>query len=488
MIKGRRMKHLRVWRAASWLLLLPLVWGGCAVNPVSGEHQVMLLSEPQEAQLGRQTDVEIVQGYGLYEDDKLRSYLDDFCTRLGRLSHRANLPYQVKVLDSPVVNAFAVPGGYVYFTRGILAYLNSEAELAGVMGHEIGHIAARHSAQQYSRAQLATMGLNLGMMFSTTLRTFGDAAQMGIGLLFLKFSRDDERQADDLGVEYSTRAGYDANQMARFFETLERMNPGSGRDGLPAWFSTHPNPEDRQGAIHRAAKEWQERVKLGRPAVNREAYLKRIDGLIFGDDPREGFVEGQVFYHPLLKFQFPVPAQWKVENTRSAVQMTSPNEDAAISFTMAQGNSLKDVVDGFLQNSRASVIQSGRMDVNGLSGHRLITRIQTQKGPLMVLSCFIEKDKAIAMFHGFAGPSRFQGLVPTFDHTMGQFRRLGDPSKTSVKPDRIIIRPAPVSGTVAQVLQSLGVTQEGLQAVALLNGMRLEDKVASNTLMKVVGK
>jgi len=212
-----------------------LFWiSSCAVNPVTGRQELMLLSEPDEIQFGRQTDGQVVQEYGLYEDAKLTAYLNDICQRLGKISHRPNLTYHFKVLDVSVVNAFAVPGGYVYFTRGILASLNNEAELAAVMGHEIGHITARHSARQYSQAQLAQLGLGVGMVFAEKIPALSELAQLGVGMLFLRFSRDNERQADDLGVEYSSKVGYDATQMASFFETLERMNPGSDRSGLPS--------------------------------------------------------------------------------------------------------------------------------------------------------------------------------------------------------------------------------------------------------------
>ena len=186
------------------LLCFPIA---CAVNPVSGEYQLMLLNEEDEIRLGQETDSQVVSEYGIYKDPQLTAYLDGLGQELARLSHRPGLPYEFKILDTPVVNAFAVPGGYVYFTRGILANLNSEAELAGVMGHELGHITARHSAQQYSRAQLAQLTLGSAMMLSETFQVLAPLAQMGVSLLFLSYSRDNEREADDLGVAYSSQAG-----------------------------------------------------------------------------------------------------------------------------------------------------------------------------------------------------------------------------------------------------------------------------------------
>jgi predicted Zn-dependent protease len=174
----------------------------CAVNPVSGKHELMLPSEADEVKLGHQTDTEVVKEYGVFEDAKLTAYVNDFCQRLGKVSHRPQLSYRFKIVDASVVNAFAVPGDYVYFSRGILTTLNSEAELAGVMGHEIGHIAARHSAKQYSKAQLAQLGLGVGTILIDSPILSG-LTQLGVGMLFLRFSRDNEREADDGSISKS---------------------------------------------------------------------------------------------------------------------------------------------------------------------------------------------------------------------------------------------------------------------------------------------
>jgi len=214
----------------------------CAINPVTGKRELMLMSSADELAMGQQTNPQILQTYGKYEDADLARYVSALGKRLGALSHQPNLAYNVQVLDSPVVNAFAVPGGYVYLTRGILAYLNDEAELAGVVAHEIGHIAARHSAQQYSKAQFAQLGLGLGSVLSKTFRKYAGVAQAGVGLLFLSFSRSDEREADSLGVEYSAKAGYDSNHMANLFVSLERLNPGSRKADFPGGSPLTPTP------------------------------------------------------------------------------------------------------------------------------------------------------------------------------------------------------------------------------------------------------
>ena len=284
------------------LAALLMIFSSCAVNPVSGKHELMLLSEAEEIQLGRQTDAQVASQYGIYKDGELTGYLNQMGKKMAKISHRPNLPYEFKILDTPVVNAFAVPGGYVYFTRGILANLNSEAELAGVMGHELGHITARHSAQQYSRSQLAQMALGGAMMFSETASILAPLAQMGVGLLFLSYSRDNEREADRLGVAYSSQAGYDATHMARFFETLERMQPEKDGSGLPEWFSTHPNPDDRIGAVQRDALKWQKQLGLKDFKVNGDVICEKLTAWFMVKTPGKDSWKNMCFTTPYCGF------------------------------------------------------------------------------------------------------------------------------------------------------------------------------------------
>jgi predicted Zn-dependent protease len=454
----------------------------CARNPVTGKQELMLVSEDDELKLGQQTDAEIVQEHGLYRDPELRSYLNGICQRLGKFSHRPNLNYQLKVLDVSVVNAFAVPGGYVYFTRGILAALDNEAELAGIMGHEIGHIAARHSAQQLSRAQIAQFGVAVAEI----IPVLSGLAQVGAGMLFLRFSRDNEREADKLGVDYSTRAGYDATQLATFFETLERMNPGSDRSGLPAWFSTHPSPEDRVQAVRSRALDLQRSLNLQNPKVVRQAYLKSIDGIVFGEDPRQGYVADGVFFHPDLRFQFPVPADWKINNTPTQVQMGSKAQDALILFSLAKGSSSKEAARTFVAQTKASVINTDGLDVSGFSSQRLVSDLRTDQGTLRVMSYFIQKERTVYVFHGVTSRNSFQKYQGLFDNTMRQFRELTNPKRINVQPDRLRIRPAGRADTLENGLRSLGVPEKQLKETVLLNGGVPDRRIAANTLLKVV--
>jgi predicted Zn-dependent protease len=466
-----------------------ITWAvSCAINPVTGKRELMLLSPADEVAMGQQANPQILQTYGKYEDAELARYVSALGKRLGALSHQPNLTYTIQVLDSPVVNAFAVPGGYVYLTRGILAYLNDEAELAGVVAHEIGHIAARHSAEQYSMSQLAQLGLGLGSMVSKTFSKYAGVAEFGVGMLFLSFSRSDEREADSLGVEYSSKAGYDSNHMANLFVSLERLNPGESQGGLPGWFSTHPNPENRIAAVKQDTLAWREKIKQTQFAVNRDQYLRQIDGIVFGEDPRQGYVEGNIFYHPQLRFQFPVPAGWKVNNTASQVQMINQQQNAVILFSIAPEKSPSAAAQAFIKESKAVVVKSERTQVNGLQAHRLISDVTLEQGVIRVMSYFIQKGQTVYAFLGYTEQSRFNGYSSVFEQTMGRFKNLTDANKINVKADRLTLKRTTTEGSLRQALQNFGGPEDKWEALAIINGMQLGDAVPGNTIIKLVVK
>jgi predicted Zn-dependent protease len=486
------MKGILTPRRGAGLILLSVLFSfwSCAVNPVTGRHEFMLLSEQEEVQLGTQTDAQIVRQYNLYPDAKLAGYISQMGQRLSKASHRSELSFHFKVLDASVVNAFAVPGGYVYLTRGILAGLNSEAELVGVMGHEIGHITARHSAQQYSRAQVAQVGLGLGAVVGQILPVIGGLttglAQAGVGLLFMSFSRDNERQADSLAVEYASRTGYDGGQLAAFFESLERMNPGSDRSGLPSWFSTHPSPENRVQSVRTQARELQKNMGTRDLNVFREEYLQRIEGMIYGEDPRQGYVADGVFYHPELRFQFPIPARWKVNNSPSSVQMISGQKDALILFSLTDNSSPGEAANIFASKSKGEVVRTEAIEAPGWFGQRVVSNHRTSKGDLRLVSCFIRKGKQGYVFHGISPLNLAGQYEPLFTATTSEFRELTAPERINVQPDRIRLRTVQVSQTLEAFLRSSGVPDPKVKEIAFLNGKEPGERVAAGTRIKLV--
>src|SRR5688572_17657137 len=224
-----------------FLLSVFFLWT-CARNPVTGQRQLVLISDSQEIAMGAEAHMAAEAEYGFVNQSAVQAYVQTAGSKLEEVSHRPNLDWHFTVVDSPVINAFAIPGGYVYFTRGILAYFNTEAELAGVMGHEIAHVTARHSVSQMSRATFAQLGLGAASIFSPTIGQLGQVASGALGLWFLKFGRDDEREADRVGVEYSAKAGYDPREASNFFDVLRRLSEAEDRETMPGWLSTHPDP------------------------------------------------------------------------------------------------------------------------------------------------------------------------------------------------------------------------------------------------------
>ncbi len=457
----------------------------CAVNPVTGRREFMLLGTEDEIALGREADGDIVASYGVYPDEEFTVYIEAIGDEMASISHRPELDYTFRILDSHVVNAFALPGGYVYVTRGILAHLSSEAELAGVVGHEIGHITARHSAQRYSSAQLAQIGLGIGSAISEDFQRYSGFAQTGIGLLLLRFGRDDERQSDDLGGRYDTAVGYEAAEMANFFETMEMMNPGGGQ-GLPGLFSTHPSPEERVETIRGHARRRKAEAGDIELKVGRDAYLERIDGMVYGEDPRQGYVSGGRFLHPMLAVQFPVPPEWSLQNMANQVQITEEEEEAIILVTLGETESPEAEAEGFITANAPEVLRNEAVRVNGMAARRVLSEVSSDQGSIRILSYFIERGDLIYVFHGITSPDKYADHLTTFERTMTGFDELIDRALIDVTPDRLRMRRATVGGTLEEALKAFGMPEERLQEMAYLNGMRLQDRIEAGSPVKVV--
>ncbi|MFH0841248.1 MAG: M48 family metalloprotease, partial [Bacteroidota bacterium] len=465
-----------------------------AINPVTGKKQVMLMTEAQELALGSQYDPQVLATFGEYKSDALLSFIKGKTTEMGTISHRPTLEYHIKILDSPVVNAFAVPGGYIYLTRGILAQLNNEAELMGVIGHEMGHITARHSASQQTKQQLGQLVLMGTMIASERLAKYAQYAMQGMELLFLKFSRDDERMADRLGVRYSTLIGYDAHKMADFFQVLNKMSMAESVGGVPTFMSTHPDPGDRYNTVNQLATWWQDSLKMTSPKVNGDSYLQLIDGIVYGEDPRQGYAEGSVFYHPTLKFKFSFPAGWKLENTPAQKNIAPADQKALMIFTMANERVLKAAADSTLKRLGLTLVESNQATVNGLPAISTVSKQVQQDQSTgatstnMILSYFIEYGGLIYVFHGVSADTDFSTYLSQFESSMKTFSTLTDAAKINVKPKRIIIKKVFRTGTVSSALAYYGIKQEQLAEVALLNNLELTAQVQDGKLIKVIGE
>lgn len=463
-----------------FFLIIAINWQ-CARNPVTGKKEFSLMSTKQELALGKQSDPSIVGTFGKYDDKNLQKFINDKGKQMAAISHRPNLPYEFKILDSPVVNAFAVPGGYVYFTRGIMAHFNNEAEFAGVLGHEIGHITARHSAKQYSSQMIGQLGFVLGMVLSEDFRQYSNLASTGLQLAFLKFGRNHESQSDKLGVEYSTEIGYDAHEMAGFFQTLHRMR-GDG-DQIPTFLSTHPDPLDRERKVNEMATKQQTKDEKNKYRVNRNNYLKMIDGLVYGEDPKQGYVEGNYFYHPVMKFQFPIPGAWKTVNTPAQLQIAPADGKAVILMNLGQGKDAKAAMQAAISKDSLQVLSKKNIIINGLRAVEMTANMQKN---VRLLIYMIEYDGRVYQLSGLSEIANFSRYEPTFVNTFSQFKKLTDPKKLSKKPERIRIETVQKTAPLKSVLQSFNMANDRLEELAILNGLSLTDKVEKGTLIKTL--
>ena len=479
----RRREQFPEWLLVVFTFAACIPWLGCATNPATGKSQIMLISEQQEIELGEREDANTVAQFGLYDSPKLQNYVQEIGLSLAGVSERPNLPWSIKVLDDPVVNAMALPGGYVYLTRGILAHLNSEAELATVLGHEIGHVTARHSANQMSKAQLAGIGLGIGMMVDPGVAGLSDIAQMGTQVLFLKFSRDDERQADELGVRYLVKDGYDPRESPQVFEMLRRVSAQSQQGSVPGWMSTHPDPENRSTRMRQLISSSGSDFSDSR--IARRTYLQSIDGLVFGKDPREGFFEGTKFIHPELAFQLDFPDRWGTRNTKEMVAAVSPDQDAVVYLILVAERRLEEAVNAFSRQNGVTVDSYQRGEFNGLSAVWAGFRASIGQTPVSGRVAFVKLDGKIFRLLGYTRQDLWSRYNGTIDRSIQSFGRLRDRRYLSVQPQTIEIVELDRAMTLTE-FNRLYPSSVELEEIALINNASPQTAFERGELIKRV--
>lgn len=484
-----------------FVLMVAVLVNGCVsleINPVSGNKRAFGYSWEQEEQLGAEADKEIVAQYGLYDNQELSNYVSDLGQSLLEVSHlrREDTPkkfreteFTFRVLNSPVVNAFALPGGYIYVTRGLLAHLNNEAQLAVVLGHEIGHVAARHASQRAMEQQVgqiaiiggAVLGESLGYDGGSILQLSSQTAQ----LMFLKYGRDDERESDALGVEYSAMKNYVAAEGADFFTSLKRISESQGR-GVPTLLSSHPDPGEREETIPELAQKWKEKG-YEQTILDKEEFMGMIENIIFGNNPREGFEREGVFYHPDLQFQFPVPAGFTVYNQPAAVVMVNDDQTAISQFTIDSQNSTpQSSVQAFLEQDGITTIEQSNFSQNGINGYRAtasaLTRDSTE---IRLLLTALSYDGNIYRFLSYTTAPQFASYEDRFNALPAGFSELTDPDILEIQPVRLQISRASRTATFSSFLpDNLPMDIQPLD-VAIINQVELDQEIEKGTILKI---
>lgn len=467
------------------LTLMVCLAAACATNPVTGKRELALISEAQEIAMGQQADAEVRREMGVYDNPELQRYVEEIGFKLARLSHRPNLPWQFTVVDHPAVNAFAIPGGFIYITRGILPYLNDEAELVSVLGHEIGHVTARHSVQQASRAMGGQIGLIALGVFVPATRPLGDVASTGLGLLFMKFGRDDELEADRVGIEYAARGGWDPTASPDVLRTLSRLSSLSER-GVPNWLSTHPEPESRVVEAQPIAAKLASSEARAR---NRDAYLRMIDGIVVGDNPRDGIVRGNEFLHPVMRFAIEFPEGWEVMNSPSQVAAQEPGQQHYMLLQLVdrpQGRTAEEIGTRAMSSAGFRRIEGEPMQLGGLDAYIGLYQGQINGvGRVVMRAAHIIQGRNVYVVAGFAPEAEWGRIDQVVTTSLRSFRELSAREAADIRPNRLDFYTVRAGDTWQSIAQRTGGLIRATD-LAIMNGHDVSDQPDPGQTIKVV--
>jgi predicted Zn-dependent protease len=482
------------FRLRALALALPLVLAcGGSIAPRADTLTDLILPESQEKQLAEQEHPKVVAEFGgEYRDPKLTPYIDSLVTYLGQVSDRPDIHYRVTILNSPVVNAFALPAGYVYVTRGLLALANNEAEIAGVLGHEIGHITARHVAQRYSRTILAQgiVGLLGALTKGTAYQGLGNLAEPLAAVALQSYSREQENEADSFGVKYMSRAGYDPYGMASFLSSLEAETKlqatltGSQDPDRFDLMATHPRTVDRVVETIKEAK--LERVT--QPMTEHRLYLEKIDGILYGDDPAQGFVRGRVFAHPRLGFRFEVPEGFTLLNGADQV-IAQGQGQALIRFDQAKldgdRSAARYLRDVWVKGQPIANLETPT--INGFPAATGTARLQQDNAPLDLRFVAIKTaPRTICRFLFVTAPDLTARYADAFKRTTYSFRALTEAERAQLKPYRIKVVTVRPGDTVARLAERLPYLDHKLERFQVLNGLKPGEQLKPGDVVKLV--
>jgi predicted Zn-dependent protease len=461
------------------LISCALLLGACVRNPATGKLELDFLSKGQEIQMGQDAKKQIEEQMGLYHDAKLEPYVAELGKKIAAAT-KEDYPFSYEIVDDAAVNAFALPGGPIFVNRGLLASVSSEAELVAVLGHETGHVIAHHSANQMSKQSLASLGLGIASVLSPEIASLGQIAGAGMQLLFLKYSRENETQADELGFRLMANEGHDPHQMIPLFQMLEGVGKLGNRGKTPEWMQTHPDPGNRLQAT-------EERIKTelkgdtSRMKVGRDEYLQKIDGMTFGEDPRQGYFKGDTFYHPELKWQMKFPAGWMHQNTPQSVAAASPKQDAILQVAIAGKLSPEEAAQKLF--SQQGIKQGRSVDVHGAKVANAF-QAQTQQGVIEGIAAFIPHQSSTYVLIGYGGQGALQTYGNTFTDSMGSFGELKDHVVAQPARIKIVHLDAPMS--LADFESKYPSTvKSGM--VALINGVQEGGQFPAGLAKQVVG-
>ena len=479
---------------------------GCATveNPVTGKAERTVMDVESEIAEGKKAHPQVLAAFGEYEDPKLQAYVNDLGQRLAKASHRPDLDWHFTVLDSPDINAFALPGGYVYITRGIMAYMQSEADLAGVIGHEIGHVTARHSAQRATRQQTAGIGVLAATILGAVLESQGlrgaarGASQVSQGVAagyVAKYSRGQELEADKLGADYLTRVNYDPENMVdviRLLENQERFAADQARaEGRAVregsdWLASHPTSEERLREITAIAKGYDSKKDYGEEG--RMRYLQAINGIPFGESVEQGVTRGRNFYHEPLGIALTAPKGWKIQNTPNALALINGEGTAAVMLQPVPpqaGKSHEEIIRNAVKpaSGRTEQLNFNGLPATHFSGIRRNPRGQAERVELTLVTG--PSNHNYAFVYAARDQQSLQRASGQMREAVSSFRPMTDADRNAARPWKIKTVPFP-SGGFTELARRSPLTTNAEQQLRLLNGVYVEGNMKPGQLVKVV--
>ncbi len=475
------------------LLLLSLLLSGCAVNPVTGKLDFVLMTESQEVALGRNYHPQIVQQYGFYDDAALQGYVNQIGQELAAHSHRKHLDFHFTVLDSPQINAFALPGGYIYITRGIMAYLGSEAELAGVLGHEIGHVTARHGVRQQSASTVSSV-FSTVIAQTTNSKMLGDLSNTFGGALVSGYGRSHELQADGLGAEYLAQLGYNTANMIKVIGVLKDQETfaadsakqqGRQTTGYHGLFSTHPRNDTRLQEVIKAAEQYRSNNSRG-DATSR--YLQKINNMTFGDSPQQGIIRNNHFYHPGLDIAIKLPQGWQSDNQAQRLLLVNSQQNAMIQLTAqpVQGNlTARQYLAQLLKDSPAIAVQS--FTVNQLPASTQVSRINIEQGQRLMRHTVVLKNQFAYLFTATAASEDlFKQFDSTFLNTAKSLHKMTRQEQQLATAHKIVLYKVKPGDKYASLAGKTSFTDSAEARLRLLNGQYPSGEPTAGQIIKLV--
>jgi len=469
-------------RAVPSATLLVATLAACATNPATGKREFSLVSEGDEVALGQQEAQKVVASMTVLQNQRVQDMVKRIGMDMAKVSERPELPWSFTVLDDPVVNAFALPGGPIFITRGILTHMNSEAELASVVGHEIGHVTARHSASQMSKQQLMSAGLGVASVVSRTAAQYAGIAEQGLGLLMLKYGRDDEMQADGLGFRYMLRTSWDPREAVKMFQMLARTSGGEKEGRPPAWMSTHPDPGNR---AERAAARMKE-LKLDPDSMrrNRDQFMQVIDGLAYGTDPREGFFRGSTFYHPELAMQITFPEGWQTANMPHVVAAREPEGKALVQVQAGKGTP-EEAIRAFFSNQGFSNVREVQVPTGGQPSRSAVFDAASQQGQFQGVTTFISVKGRTYQVLSAAGQGNLQAISGIHTQVVGSFKEVTDPAILNARAPQVKAVKLPRAMS-AEEFYSQFPSVVPMDEVLLINGLERGSRLEQGQTLKQI--